>query len=182
MNCRLYEKYTAEVLPELKKKFGYGNDLAVPRLSKVVLSVGLGRVSKDEKVVAEIIDTLALVTGQKPVMTRARKSIAGFSLRQNDLVGAYVTLRGKRMYEFFDRLVTFSLPRVRDFRGLPAGGFDRDGNYNFGLRDQAVFPEVDYNKIGHVFGMNITLVTTAGGREAAELLLSSLGLPLQKEA
>lgn len=179
MTCRLHEKYRTTVLPGLRERFGFTNDLAVPRLTKIVVSVGLGRVSKDEKAVEEVLSTLAVITGQKPVTTRARKSIAGFSLRENDLVGAFVTLRGQRMYEFLDRLVTFSLPRVRDFRGLPAEGFDRDGNYNFGLKDQTVFPEIDYNKVGHVFGMNINMVTSVSSREPAVYLLTSLGLPLQ---
>lgn len=178
---RLREKYNRDILPEMKEKFGYRNDLAVPRLSKIVVSVGLGRVNKDEKAVEEILATLSTIVGQKPKTTRALKSIAGFSLREGDLVGAFVTLRGDRMWEFLDRLVTFTLPRVRDFRGLPFSGLDRDGNYNFGLREQGVFPEIDYNKINHVFGMNICLVTTRKEPEPAKFLLTSLGMPLKEE-
>ena len=176
---RLFEKYQTEVVPKLQSDFKHKNRMAVARLVKVVVSVGLGKINKDEKAVEEILTTLGVITGQKPVTRRARKSIANFNLRENDLVGAFVTMRGKKMYEFFDRLVTFALPRVRDFRGLSPSGFDRSGNYNFGLTEQTVFPEVDYNKIEKVFGMNINLVCSARSKEEAKALLVALGLPLE---
>ncbi|MFH2068134.1 MAG: 50S ribosomal protein L5 [Candidatus Omnitrophota bacterium] len=176
---RLFKKYKSEIVPKLQTEFKHKNRMAVGKLVKVVVSVGLGKINKEEKAVAEILATLGAITGQKPVTRRARKSIANFNLRENDLVGAFVTLRGKRMYEFFDRLVTFALPRVRDFRGLPPSGFDRNGNYSFGLAEQTVFPEVDYNKIEKVFGMNVNLVCNAKNKEEAKALLVALGLPLE---
>jgi len=177
---RLFEKYQTEIVPKLQADFKHKNQMAVGKLVKVVVSVGLGKINKEEKAIEEILATLGAITGQKPVIRRARKSIANFNLRENDLVGAFVTIRGKRMYEFFDRLVTFALPRVRDFRGLPPAGFDRSGNYNFGLAEQTVFPEVDYNKVEKVFGMNINLVCKAKKKEEAKALLVALGLPLEK--
>lgn len=176
---RLFERYRTEIVPKLQAEFKHKNRMAVGKLVKVVVSVGLGKINKEEKAVEEILATLGTITGQKPVTRRARKSIANFNLRENDLVGAFVTMRGKKMYEFFDRLVTFALPRVRDFRGLPLSGFDRSGNYNFGLAEQTVFPEVDYNKIEKVFGMNINLVCRAKNKEEAKALLVALGLPLE---
>ncbi|MFH0796877.1 MAG: 50S ribosomal protein L5 [Candidatus Omnitrophota bacterium] len=176
----LLKYYKSEIVPKLQKEFKYSNKMAVPRLEKVVVSVGLGKINKDEKAIEEILSTLAVITGQKPVLRRSRKAIAGFSLRENDLVGAFVTLRGKRMFDFFARLVTFALPRVRDFRGLTLSGFDQNGNYNFGLTEQTVFPEIDYNKVSKIFGMNINLVTSAKKKEEARALLSDLGLPLEK--
>ena len=176
---RLFKRYQTEIVPKLQAEFKHKNRMAVGKLVKVVVSVGLGKINKEEKAVEEILATLGTITGQKPVTRRARKSIANFNLRENDLVGAFVTIRGKKMYEFFDRLVTFALPRVRDFRGLPLSGFDRNGNYNFGLAEQTVFPEVDYNKIEKVFGMNINLVCRAKNKEEAKALLVALGLPLE---
>lgn len=177
---RLFERYRDEIVPKLQTEFKHKNRMAVGKLVKVVVSVGLGKINKEEKAVEEILVTLGAITGQKPVTRRARKSIANFNLRENDLVGAFVTMRGKRMYEFFDRLVTFALPRVRDFRGLPLSGFDRSGNYSFGMAEQTVFPEVDYNKVEKVFGMNINLVCNAQNKEEAKALLIALGLPLDK--
>ena len=177
---RLFEKYRDKIVPELQAEFKHTNRMAVGKLVKVVVSVGLGKINKEEKAVEEILATLGAITGQKPITRRARKSIANFNLREGDLVGAFVTLRGKRMYEFFDRLVTFALPRVRDFRGLPLSGFDRSGNYSFGMAEQSVFPEVDYNKVEKVFGMNINLVCNAKNKEEAKALLVALGLPLDK--
>ncbi|HNQ35343.1 MAG TPA: 50S ribosomal protein L5 [bacterium] len=179
--ARLLDKYKKEIIARLTEQFKYSNQMAVPKLTKIVVSVGLGKIGKEEKVVEEILGGLTAITGQKPVMRRARKSIAGFNLRTNDLVGAFVTLRGQRMYEFLDRLVSFALPRVRDFRGLPKTGFDRAGNYSFGLNEQTIFPEIDFNKVTKVFGMNINLVTSARNRQEAEPLLTMLGLPLEKE-
>lgn len=176
---RLFEKYRDQIVPKLQAEFKHKNRMAAAKLVKVVINVGLGKINKEEKAIEEILATLGAVTGQKPVTRRARKSIANFNLRQNDLVGAFVTLRGKRMYEFFDRLVTFALPRVRDFRGLPLSGFDRNGNYSFGLTEQTVFPEVDYNKVEKIFGMNINLVCNAKNKEEAKALLVALGLPLE---
>ena len=178
--ARILEKYKKEIVPKIQDEFKHANRMAVGRLEKIVVSVGVGKINKDEKAVGEVLATLAAITGQKPVVRRSRKSIAEFSLRENDLVGAFVTLRGKRMYEFFDRLVTFALPRVRDFRGLPPSGFDQNGNYNFGLTEQTVFPEVDYNKVVKIFGMNINIVTTANDKKESTTLLGMLGLPLEK--
>jgi large subunit ribosomal protein L5 len=176
---RLHERYRKEVLPLLRKEFSYGNDWAVPRLEKVVINMGLGEALQNIKVIDAGAAELAQITGQKPVVTRARKSIANFKLRQSMPIGVSVTLRGERMYEFLDRLVNVALPRVRDFKGLSSKAFDGRGNYTVGLRDQLVFPEVDYAKVDKVRGMNITLVTTAKTDEEARALLRHLGLPLR---
>lgn len=175
---KLLEEYNTGINPRLRKELKRTNALAVPRLKKIVVSVGMGKIRQEEKQVAEILAGLRNITGQKPALTYSRKSIAGFNVRENDLAGAMVTLRGKRMYEFFERLVNLALPRVKDFRGLSPSGFDNGGNYNFGITEHTVFPEIDYNKVIHMFGMNITLVTSADNGEEARLLLTALGLPL----
>jgi len=179
MPARLHERYQKEVRPWLRKELSYPNDMAVPRLEKIVVNMGLGEALQNIKVVDVASAELASITGQKPVVTRARKSIANFKLRKNMPIGAAVTLRGDQMYEFLDRLVNIALPRVRDFKGLPAKAFDGRGNYTLGLRDQLVFPEVDYSRVDKVRGMNITFVTTAKTDEEARALLKQLGLPLR---
>jgi len=176
---RLRERYVKEVVPTLMKEFGYTNKLAVPRLDKIVVNMGLGEALQNIKILDSAVNELALITGQKPIITRARKSIANFKLRKNMPIGAAVTLRGEHMYEFLDRLVNIALPRVRDFKGLPSKAFDGRGNYTLGLRDQLVFPEVDYTKVDRIKGMNITLVTTAKSDEEALALLRHLGVPLR---
>ena len=176
---RLHERYQKEVRPWLRKELSYPNDMAVPRLEKIVINMGLGEALQNIKVVDAASAELAAITGQRPVVTRARKSIANFKLRKNMPIGAAVTLRGDHMYEFLDRLVNIALPRVRDFKGLPSKAFDGRGNYTLGLRDQLVFPEVDYSRVDKVRGMNITFVTTAKTDEEARALLKQLGLPLR---
>lgn len=176
---RLHERYQQEVRPWLRKEMGYGNDLAVPRLEKVVVNMGLGEAKDNIKILDAGIVELGQITGQKAIITRARQSVANFKLRKNMPIGASVTLRGEHMYEFLDRLVNVALPRVRDFKGLSSKSFDGRGNYTLGLRDQLVFPEVDYTRVDRVRGMNITLVTTAKTDEEALALLKQLGLPLR---
>jgi large subunit ribosomal protein L5 len=182
MAARLKEKYQSEVLPALIKEFNYPNRMAVPRLSKIVVNMGLGEAIQNVKVLDAATRELGQVSGQKPVVTRAKKSIANFKLRKSMPIGAMVTLRGERMYEFFDRLVNVALPRVRDFRGLSTKSFDGRGSYTLGLRDQLVFPEVEYGKIEKVKGMNISIVTDARSDVEALALLKHLGMPFRGEA
>jgi large subunit ribosomal protein L5 len=176
---RLHERYQAEVRPWLRKEMGYSNDMAVPRLRKIVVNMGLGEAKDNVKILDFAAAELAAITGQKAVITRARKSVANFKLRRHMPIGAAVTLRGERMYEFLDRLVNIVFPRVRDFKGLSSKAFDGRGNYTLGLRDQLVFPEVDYARVDKVRGMNVTLVTTARTDEEARALLKQLGVPLK---
>jgi large subunit ribosomal protein L5 len=176
---RLHERYVNEVIPGLMKEFGYTNRYAVPHLQKIVLNMGLGEAIQNIKILDSATAELARIAGQKPIVTRARKSIANFKLRKNTPIGVAVTLRGERMYEFLDRLVNVALPRVRDFKGLSSKSFDGRGSYTLGLRDQLVFPEVDYTKVDKIKGMNITLVTTARSDEEARSLLRQLGVPLR---
>jgi large subunit ribosomal protein L5 len=182
MAARLKERYQSEVLPALMEEFKYPNRMAVPRLSKIVVNMGLGEAIQNVKVLDAATRELGQVTGQKAVVTRARKSIANFKLRKNMPIGVMVTLRGERMYEFFDRLVNVALPRVRDFRGLSTKSFDGRGSYTLGLRDQLVFPEVEYGKIEKVKGMNISIVTDAQTDAEALALLKHLGFPFRAEA
>jgi len=182
MAPRLKEKYRTEVVPALVKEFKYTNGMAVPRLRKIVLNMGLGEAIQNAKLLDAGTQELGQITGQKPVITRARKSIANFKLRQNMPIGAMVTLRGDRMYEFFDRLTCVALPRVRDFRGLSTRAFDGRGNYTLGLRDQLVFPEIDYAKVEKVKGLNISIVTDARSDAEALALLRHLGMPFRSEA
>jgi len=182
MAPRLKERYQKEIVPALIKEFGYRNPMAVPRLRKIVINMGLGEAIQNAKLLDSAGQELAAITGQKPVITRARKSIANFKLRQAMPIGAMVTLRGTRMYEFFDRLSNVALPRVRDFRGLSSRAFDGRGNYTLGLRDQVVFPEVDYAKVDKIKGMNISIVTDARTDAEALALLRHLGLPFRTEA
>jgi len=182
MMPRLREKYKNEILPMLMKEFHYSSSMAAPRLRKVVINVGLGEAIQNAKLLDAASAELAQITGQKPVITRARKSIANFKLRKNMPIGAMVTLRGNRMYEFLDRLTTVALPRVRDFRGLSTRSFDGRGSYTLGLRDQLVFPEVEYSKVDKVKGMNISIVTDARTDAEALALLRHLGIPFRAEA
>src|SRR5271168_4622042 len=161
MAARLREHYTKNVMPALTKEFGYTNVMAVPKIDKVSVNVGLGEATGNAKLMDGAVNELGQIAGQKPVVTKARKSIAAFKLREGMSIGCMVTLRGDRMYEFFDRLVNVALPRVRDFRGVSSKSFDGRGNYTLGVRDQLIFPEIDYNKVEKVKGMNITVVTTA---------------------
>jgi large subunit ribosomal protein L5 len=182
MAPRLKEKYNNEVVPALIKEFKYPNSMAAPRLKKIILNMGLGEAIQNAKLLDSGTAELGLISGQKPVITRARKSIANFKLRKNMPIGAMVTLRGDRMYEFFDRLTSVALPRVRDFRGLSTRAFDGRGNYTLGLRDQLVFPEVDYAKVEKVKGLNISIVTDARSDTEALALLRQLGMPFRTEA
>jgi large subunit ribosomal protein L5 len=176
---RLRERYQREVAPTLRKEFGYSNVMAVPRIEKVVLNMGLGEATQNAKIADTGADELGRITGQKAVVRRATKSIAQFKLRQGMPVGAMVTLRGERMYEFLDRLISIALPRVRDFRGVSPRGFDGRGNYTLGLRDQLIFPEIDYMKVDKTRGMNVSVVTTARTDEEARKLLQLMGMPFR---
>jgi large subunit ribosomal protein L5 len=176
---RLKERYQTEVAPALKKEFGYRNVMAIPKLEKIVINMGLGEATQNAKVADTGADELSRITGQKAVVCRATKSIAQFKLRQGMPVGAMVTLRGERMYEFLDRLISIALPRVRDFRGVSPKGFDGRGNYTLGLRDQLMFPEIDYMKADKTRGMNVSMVTTAKTDEEARKLLQLMGMPFR---
>ena len=177
---RLKERYVNEVAPALRKQFGYTNPMAVPKVEKVVINMGLGEATQNVKVIDVGADELERVAGQKPVTTRAKKSIAQFKLRKGMPVGSMVTLRGERMYEFLDRLISVALPRVRDFKGVSTRGFDGRGNYTLGLKDQLIFPEIDYMKVDKARGMNISVVTTARTDEEARALLKALGMPFRQ--
>jgi large subunit ribosomal protein L5 len=179
VNPRLQGKYKKEVVPALMKRFNYTNVMQVPRLKSIVLNMGLGEAVGNPKMVDAAVAELTQITGQKPVVTRAKKSIATFKLREGMPIGAKVTLRRERMWEFFDRLVTLGLPRVRDFRGTSAKAFDGAGNYTLGLKEQIVFPEIDFDKVEKIKGMNITFVTTAETDEEAKELLANLGMPFR---
>jgi large subunit ribosomal protein L5 len=177
---RLYEKYVKEVLPELQKELDIANVCAVPKLEKIIVNVGVGDAISNIKLLDTAKAELGLITGQLPAVGRAKKSISAFKLRKGQAIACYVTLRHRRMYEFFDRLVNIVLPRVRDFRGVPPGSFDKRGNYTLGLRDQLVFPEIDYTKVERPRGMNITIVTSARNDEEAFALLKKLGMPFRE--
>jgi len=177
---RLKERYVNEVLPALRKEFGYANVMAVPKVTKVIVNMGLGEATQNAKIVETGADELAKITGQKAAVTRAKKSVAQFKVRRNMPIGAMVTLRGERMYDFLDRLISIALPRVRDFRGVSARGFDGRGNYTLGLRDQLMFAEIDYLKVDKARGMNISVVTTARTDEEARRLLQLLGMPFRQ--
>ncbi len=176
---RLQEKYKKEIKESLKKELKKENIMMVPRLEKIVLNAGVGEATQNIKLLEKVIDEMTVVTGQKPSVRKARKSIATFRLRAGMPIGAMVTLRNKRMYEFFDRLVSYVIPRVKDFRGLSPKSFDGRGNYTFAVKDQLIFPEIDYNKVDRVNGMSITFVTTATENSDAYALLKKLGLPLR---
>jgi large subunit ribosomal protein L5 len=176
---RLKDRYEKEVAPALKKEFGYTNVMAIPKIEKIVVNMGLGEATQNAKIVDTGADEVARVTGQKPVTTRAKKSIAQFKVRQGMPIGAMVTLRGERMWEFLDRLIAVALPRVRDFRGVSPRGFDGRGNYTLGLKDQLLFPEIDYMKVDKARGMNISVVTTAKSDQESRKLLQLLGMPFR---
>ena len=180
MANRLKEKYTNEVVPALTEKFNYSSVMAVPKVEKIVLNMGVGDAVSNAKNLDEAVEELTLIAGQKPVITRAKKSIAGFRLREGNAIGCKVTLRGQRMYEFLDKLVSVSLPRVRDFHGVSKRAFDGRGNYTLGIREQLIFPEIDFDKVNKVRGMDIVIVTTANTDEESKELLTQLGMPFAK--
>jgi len=178
--ARLKENFKKEVVPQLMKDLGLKNPMAVPRLVKISLNIGMGEATQDAKVLESAVTELTAISGQKAVITRAKKSIANFKLRKGVAIGCRVTLRGNRMYEFFDRLVNVALPRVRDFRGLSAKSFDGRGSYTFGLKEHIIFPEINYDKVEKIKGMNITIVTSAKNDEMALALLTQMGMPIKK--
>jgi len=180
MAARLKDNYQKKVMPALTKEFGYKNHMAVPKLEKISINIGLGEATQNAKLMDGAANELGQIAGQKPVVTKARKSIAQFKLREGQSIGCMVTLRGERMYEFFDRLVNVALPRVRDFRGVSSKSFDGRGNYTLGLKDQLIFPEIDYAKVEKMKGMNITIVTTARNDEQARALLKHMGMPFRQ--
>jgi large subunit ribosomal protein L5 len=180
MKARLIEHYNKKVVPALTKEFGYTNVMAVPKLEKITLNVGLGDATQNPKLVDPAVNELGAIAGQKPVVTKAKKSIAAFKLREHMSIGCMVTLRGDQMYEFLDRLVSIALPRVRDFRGVSQKSFDGRGNYTLGIRDQLIFPEIDYNKVEKVKGMNICITTTARTDAEALALLKLMGMPFRQ--
>jgi large subunit ribosomal protein L5 len=181
-NARLKEKYNKEIRPALQKELGLDNLMAVPRLEKIVLNMGLGEATQNVKIMDPLVADLASVAGQKPVTTKAKKSIAAFKVREGMPIGAMVTLRGDIMYEFLDRLVSIALPRVRDFKGVSTKSFDGRGNYTLGMRDQLIFPEVDYARVEKLKGMNVTIVTTAKDDNQARALLRQFGIPFRQTA
>jgi large subunit ribosomal protein L5 len=177
MTSRLAERYKAEVVPSLQKQFDYRNPMQVPRVSKVVINIGLGEALQNAKAIDAAVGDLALITGQKPVITKARKSIAQFRVRAGNSIGAKVTLRGPRMWDFLDRFTSLALPRIRDFRGVPGRSFDGRGNFSLGLREQLAFPEIEYDKVDRLRGLEISIVTTAKTDEESKRLLELLGMP-----
>lgn len=177
---RVLQNYIENVKPALMKKFNYKSVMQVPRIEKIVVNMGVGDAIQNSKLIDAAVEDLKLITGQKPVVTRAKKSIAAFKLRQNVAIGCKVTLRGERMYQFFDKLVSLSLPRVRDFRGLSKNSFDGRGNYTIGIKEQLIFPEINYDKVVKVRGMDIVIVTTAKTDEEGRELLTLLGMPFRK--
>jgi large subunit ribosomal protein L5 len=178
--ARLKERYQKEVAPAIAKEFGIDNPMAVPRLNKIVLNMGMGEAVANAKILDTAVEELRAIAGQKPVITKAKKSIASFKLRQGMPIGVMVTLRGEQMYEFFDRLVSVALPRVRDFRGVSPKAFDGRGNYTIGIREQLIFPEIDFNKVDKLRGLNISIVTTARDDDQARALLKALGMPFRQ--
>ena len=177
---RLKEKYLNEVIPSLKEKYNYKSIMEVPKLSKIVVNIGVGDATTNSKLLDAAVADLTAITGQKPVITKAKKSIAGFKLREGNKIGCKVTLRGERMYIFLEKLITIALPRVRDFRGISKGSFDGRGNYTLGIKEQLIFPEVDYDQVIKTRGLDIVMVTTAKTNEEALELLSGFGLPFRK--
>ncbi|MEH7661581.1 50S ribosomal protein L5 [Bacillus velezensis] len=177
---RLKEKYNKEISPALMTKFNYDSVMQVPKIEKIVINMGVGDAVQNAKAIDSDVEELTFIAGQKPVVTRAKKSIAGFRLREGMPIGAKVTLRGERMYDFLDKLISVSLPRVRDFRGISKKSFDGRGNYTLGIKEQLIFPEIDYDKVTKVRGMDIVIVTTANSDEEARELLTQVGMPFQK--
>ena len=180
MRARMHERYREEIVPKLSKELGLSNVHQVPKLTKIVVNIGLGEAAANPKLLDQAAEELALITGQKPVIRRARKSVANFKLRAGQAIGCMVTLRGERMWEFLDRLLTVSLPRVRDFKGISPRSFDGRGNFSIGIREQIIFPEVDYDKIERVTGLNITICTTARNDAEGKALLGQLGVPFRQ--
>lgn len=177
---RLQERYENEVVKSLMEKFNYSSKMQAPKIEKIVLNIGVGDAVSNSKLLDDAVNELTLITGQKPVVTRAKKSIAGFKLREGQAIGCKVTLRGERMYEFLDKLVSISLPRVRDFRGVPKNSFDGRGNYTLGVKEQLIFPEIDFDKVAKLRGMDIVFVTSAKTDEEGRALLTELGMPFAK--
>lgn len=181
MALRIKEKYESEVVPEMMKKFNYKNKMAVPKIEKIVLNMGLGKAREDSKIIEEATEVISTITGQRPVITKSRKSISNFSLRKGMPVGCKVTLRKSKMYEFLDRLINIALARIRDFQGTSPKSFDGRGSYTLGIKEQLVFPEMDFDKVKTTLGMNITIVTNARTDEEAKKLLSYIGMPFKRE-
>jgi large subunit ribosomal protein L5 len=179
---RLKQRYEADLRPQLQRELGLRNVMEVPRLEKIVLNCGVGLATQQQSLLDGAVADLTVITGQKPLVTRAKKSIAGFKLRAGNPIGAKVTLRGARMWEFYDRLVSLAIPRIRDFRGMEPSSFDGRGNYTFGVTEQLIFPEIDYDSIDKVRGMDITIVTTANSDDAGRALLTALGFPFRRES
>jgi large subunit ribosomal protein L5 len=179
MAARFKEKYLSEIRPAIAKELGIDNAMAIPRLEKIIINMGLGEATQNVKIMDPLVADLGAIAGQKPVVTKAKKSIAAFKVREGMPIGAMVTLRGDKMYEFLDRLITIALPRVRDFRGVSSKSFDGRGNYTLGLRDQLIFAEIDYAKVDKIKGMNVTIVTTAADDNGARALLKGFGMPFR---
>ncbi len=179
MAARLKDKFNGELKSAVQKELGIENTMAVPRIDKIIINMGLGEATQNNKILDPLVSDLAQITGQKPVLTKAKKSIAQFKVRAGQSIGAMVTLRGDTMYEFLDRLISVALPRVRDFKGVSGKSFDGRGNYTLGLRDQLIFPEIDYSKVEKLKGMNVTIVTTAADDNAARVLLKHFGMPFR---
>jgi large subunit ribosomal protein L5 len=179
MSEGLRQRYEAEVVPALVKEFGYGNPMQVPRLTKITVNIGLGEALTNSKAVDAAVADMATITGQKPVVTKAKRSIAQFKIREGNTIGAKVTLRGQRMWDFLERLTRIALPRIRDFRGVPSRSFDGRGNYSLGLREQLAFPEIDYDKVDRLRGLELTVVTSAKTDEEGQRLLALLGMPFE---
>lgn len=180
MSPRLKEQYNTEIRAELKKELGLDNVMQVPRMTKIVVNMGAGDAAADAKLINGVVEDLRIITGQQPKVNKARKSVSNFKIREGQPIGASVTLRGERMWEFFDRLVALAIPRIRDFRGLSPKGFDGRGNYSFGVSEQLIFPEIDYDKVMKVRGMDITLVTTAETDAQGDALLTAFGFPFRR--
>ncbi|MCY7346069.1 MAG: 50S ribosomal protein L5 [Pyrinomonadaceae bacterium] len=178
--ARLKEKYQNEIAPAIAKEFEIKNPMAIPRIEKIVVNMGVGEAISNAKILDTAVEELRVITGQKPVVTKAKKSIASFKLRQGMNIGTMVTLRGERMYEFLDRLISVALPRVRDFRGISGKAFDGRGNYTLGIREQLIFPEIDFNKVDKTRGMNISIITTAKTDEQSRALLKAMGMPFRQ--
>ena len=177
---RLIKKYHEETVPALTKEFNYSSVMQVPHIEKIVINIGVGAATQNEKLLEDAVSDLAIIAGQQPVITRAKKSVASFKLREGQAIGCKVTLRGVRMYEFLDKLISISLPRVRDFRGINKNAFDGRGNYTLGVKEQLIFPEIEYDKVSSIRGMDIVIVTTANTDEEGFALLDSLGMPFRK--
>ncbi len=178
--ARLKEKYRNDIAPAIAKEFEIKNKMAIPKVEKIVINMGVGEAISNSKILDTVVDELTSITGQKPVVTKAKKSIAAFKLREGMSIGSMVTLRGDRMYEFLDRLISVALPRVRDFRGISPKSFDGRGNYTLGIKEQLIFPEIDFNKVDNTRGMNISIVTTAENDEQARSLLKAMGMPFRQ--